>query len=96
MQNDTDNELEKKKATSYTQGSIIVENAENDRVYSTPEEEKLHLNTFVCVKDMESGNSGDYFGITPLEDYVSKFIMTYNKHLTFPTMADKKTWYSIT
>ena len=96
LQNDTDNELEKKKATSYTQGSIIVENAENDRVYSTPEEEKLHLNTFVCVKDMESGNSGDYFGITPLEDYVAKFIMTYNKHLTFPTMADKKTWYSIT
>ena len=55
LQNNTDNELEKKKATSYTQGSIIVENAESDRVYSTPEEEKLHLNTFVCVKDMESG-----------------------------------------
>ena len=96
LQNNTDNELEKKKATSYTQGSIIVENAESDRVYSTPEEEKLHLNTFVCVKDMESGDSKDYFGITPIEDYMAKFIMTYNKHLIFPTMADKKTWYSIT
>lgn len=96
LQNNTDNELEKKKATSYTRGSIIVENAENDRVYSTPEEEKLHLNTFVCVKDMESGDSKDYFGITPIEDYMAKFIMTYNKHLIFPTMADKKTWYSIT
>ena len=96
LQYNTDGELENKKATSYTQGSLIVQNAENDRVYSTPEEEKLHLNTFVCVKDMESGKSADYFGITPLEDYMAKFIMTYNKHLIFPTMADKKTWYSIT
>nr|DAJ12639.1 MAG TPA: hypothetical protein [Bacteriophage sp.] len=96
MQYNTDGELENKKSTSYTQGSLIVQNAENDRVYSTPEEEKLHLNTFVCVKDMESGKSADYFGITPLEDYMAKFIMTYNKHLIFPTMADKKTWYSIT
>ena len=96
LQCNTDGELENKKATSYTQGSLIVQNAENDRVYSTPEEEKLHLNTFVCVKDAESGKSADYFGITPLEDYMAKFIMTYNKHLIFPTMADKKTWYSIT
>lgn len=96
LQYDTDGELENKKSTAYTQNSLIVQNAENDRVYSTPEDEKMHLNTFVCLKDQKTSQSADYFGITPMEDYMSKFIMTYNKHLIFPTMADKKTWYSIT
>lgn len=96
LKNNTDNFIEDKKATSYTRSSVLVKNAEHDRVNNTPEEETLHLNTFVALKDEESGNSGDYMQITPMEDYLSKFIMTFNKHLVFPTMADKKTWYSIT
>lgn len=96
LKNDTDNCIEDKKATSYTRSSVLVKNAEYDRSHNTPEEETLHLNTFVALKDEESGNSGDYMQITPMEDYLSKFIMTFNKHLVFPTMADKKTWYSLT
>lgn len=96
LKNDTDGCIEDKKATSYTKSSILVKNAEYDRSHNTPEEETLHLNTFVALKDEESGDSGDYMQITPMEDYLSKFIMTFNKHLVFPTMADKKTWYSLT
>ena len=30
-----------------------------------------------------------------MEDYISKMMMTFKNMLTLPTMADKKTWYSI-
>jgi len=39
--------------------------------------------------------SRDYFGITPVEDYVAKLTLTFNNQMVLPTMSDKKTWYSI-
>jgi hypothetical protein len=41
------------------------------------------------------GNEADYFGISTVEDYISKLILTRNDQMVLPTMADKKTWYSI-
>lgn len=95
LKNNTNGELDEKAETAYSASSIIVENAQHDRASTVLDSDKLQLNTYVCLRDEKSGKSADYFGITPLEDYLSKFIMTFNKHLTFPTMADKKTWYSL-
>lgn len=95
LKNNTNGELDEKAEVAYSASSIIVANAQHDRASTVLDSDKLQLNTFVCVRDEKSGKSADYFGITPLEDYLSKFIMTFNKHLTFPTMADKKTWYSL-
>lgn len=52
---------------------------------------KLH--NFLCMNIEDS--SRDYFGITPLEDYIAKLTLTFNDQLILPTMSDKKTWYSI-
>lgn len=57
--------------------------------------QKLKLHTLIAINDDFTGTSRDYFGISPLEDYIAKLSITFNGHLTLPTMSDKKTWYSI-
>lgn len=54
---------------------------------------KFKLHSFLML-DMNDGGR-DYFGITPIEDYICKLTLTFNNHMILPTMADKKTWYSI-
>lgn len=54
---------------------------------------KFKLHTFLALNIDES--SRDYFGITPVEDYITKLTLTFNDRLILPTMSDKKTWYSI-
>jgi len=54
---------------------------------------KFKLHTFLALNVDEF--SGDYFGITPVEDYIAKLTLTFNDRLILPTMSDKKTWYSI-
>ena len=45
---------------------------------------------------LDLGDRGRKFvGITPLEDYVCKLLLTFNNRMILPTMADKGTWYSI-
>lgn len=56
---------------------------------------KIKLHTLLAINESISGTSRDYFGISPLEDYIAKLVLTFNGHLTLPTMSDKKTWYSI-
>ena len=58
-------------------------------------EQHIKLNSFVGMRDVNKRFGVDYFGITPLEDYLAKMFMTENDQLVLPTMADKKTWYSI-
>lgn len=41
-------------------------------------------------KDTRENTGDDYFGITPLADYISKMVMKHNNMLVFPTMADKR------
>lgn len=96
LKNNTNGELDDKMEAPYSKHSIIAAAISQERRSTMPEEDKVQLNTFVCLRDQQSEKSGDYLGITPLEDYLAKFVMTFNKHLTFPTMADKKTWYSLT
>lgn len=57
---------------------------------------KIKLNTFVNFYGMNRNDKGrDYVSISPVEDYVAKMVFTWNNHLIFPTMADKKTWFTI-
>lgn len=53
------------------------------------------LNCFIGMKDVSRKKGGDYFNISYMEDYLAKLQMTLNNMMVLPTMADKKTWYSI-
>lgn len=57
---------------------------------------KIKLNTFVNFYGMNRNDKGrDYVSISPVEDYIAKMVFTWNNHIIFPTMADKKTWFTI-
>ena len=56
---------------------------------------KFKLHTLIAVEEKESQTSRDYFGISPIEDYITKLCLTNADQMTLPTMSDKKTWYSI-
>lgn len=79
--------------SAYCHNSIIADAARlvNDDITET----KLRLNTFVGMKQITGQAGADYLDITPTEDYLAKMFLTENDNLIFPTMADKKTWYSI-
>ena len=54
----------------------------------------IKINAFVGIEDASNQVGEDYFGITPMEDYIAKMTMTELDNIILPTMADKKTWYS--
>lgn len=56
---------------------------------------KFKLHTLIAVEEKNSQSSRDYFGISPIEDYIAKLSITNKDHMILPTMSDKKTWYSI-
>lgn len=56
---------------------------------------KLSLSTFIAVRNEDDRTSRDYFEISPIEDYISKMVLAHNDRIIMPTMADKKTWNSI-
>lgn len=78
----------------YCSASILLDCSEK---YTKPFDKESHfkLNAFVGIKDMNRAKGADYFGITPMEDYIAKLMMTEDDQIILPTMADKKTWYSI-
>ena len=55
----------------------------------------MKLHTLLAIEDQLTDTSRDYFGITPLEDYITKLVLAENSRIVLPTMSDKKTWYSI-
>ena len=84
------------KKSSYAQHSILLQVAEAGIRNKNTSEDKIRLNVLSYFKNKDTGESVDYFGMTAMEDYIMKMILTFNKRIIFPTMADKKTWYSIT
>ena len=56
---------------------------------------QLRLNTFAGLKDDNKGEGADHAGLTALEDVLCKMFLTEMDHIIFPTMADKKTWQSL-
>ena len=95
LKHDTGGIIGKMMRTAQCENSLLLKTASLYKTSSQTEDNALKLHSFVCLRDDLSGNSADYFGITPLEDYLAKLAMTHNKMFTMPTMADKKTWYAI-
>ena len=72
----------------YCASSLIYNTVKNNR--------KIKLNTFVNFYGLNQNDKGrDYVSISPVEDYIAKMVFTWNNHIIFPTMADKKTWFTI-
>lgn len=85
--------ISKKRSVPYNRHSILLQALEN--VDETIEESRLRLNTFVGMKKVGSAQGSDYLEIIPAEDYLCKLFMAENDNLPFPTMAGKKTYYSL-
>ena len=77
----------------YNKHSIIAQ--EIRRIVPGNNETELRLNTFVGIRQKGGTSGNDYMQMTPMEDYLTKLFLTENDNLVFPTMADKKTWYSL-
>ena len=71
----------------YNATSLILQTLQNGG--------KIKLHTLLAVEEQQSRVSRDYFGISPLEDYLTKMVLAENGRLILPTMSDKKTWYSV-
>lgn len=83
------NKLDNIARSPYSANSLIV------KALTSPDKPKLKLHTLIAIKDNITNSSRDYFGITPLEDYIAKLLLVHKSRLILPTMSDKKTWYSI-
>lgn len=57
--------------------------------------DSIKLNTYLNLEENLQNTNRDYFGISPIEDYLSKMTFGFNNHLFCPTMSDKKTWHTI-
>lgn len=55
----------------------------------------IKLNTYLNLEENLQNTNRDYFGISPIEDYLSKMTFGFNNRLFCPTMSDKKTWHTI-
>lgn len=55
----------------------------------------IKLNTYLNLEENLQNTNRDYFGISTIEDYLSKMTFGFNNHLFCPTMSDKKTWHTI-
>lgn len=55
----------------------------------------IKLNTYLNLEENLQNTNRDYFGISPIEDYLSKMTFGFNNHVFCPTMSDKKTWHTI-
>ena len=74
--------------SKFGSSSLIAKLAGKDGV-------QFKLNTLLAVDEQQSQSSRDYFGISPIEDYITKLTLTNDDQMILPTMSDKKTWYSI-
>lgn len=95
--NDKDSgKLKDLQKSPYCKHSLICDAAEQiQRLPVLDEDSMFRLKAFIGMKDEERQEGNDYHGITPMEDFLSKMFMTQHDELIFPTMADKKKWYSL-
>lgn len=89
LQQNENNKLQNLYNSSYARHSLLVTALQGEN------KPKLKLHTMIAFREKSSGTSRDYFGISPLEDYLMKMFLSHNNRLILPTMSDKKTWYSI-
>lgn len=90
--------------SQYCRNSIMLKKSETELRGDVTEDNKFIVSTFVGLKDSNHKKGDDYFGITAMEDYISKMIILdqdpefsdlEQTNLISPTMADKKGWNTI-
>lgn len=79
----------------YARRSLMLNVANRFTTEDVPKSQQFVLEYFNGVKDFDRNEGGDYFEISPIEDYLAKMRMIFEGKLISPTMADKKTWYAI-
>lgn len=89
LNTDSYGKLQNLSSTPYCKNSLIV------KALTGKNKPKLKLHTLIAINDEVTDTSRDYFGISPLEDYITKMVLAEKGRLILPTMSDKKTWYSI-
>lgn len=87
----TQNFAERMMKSKYCAHSLILQKS-SEYVKNGNLSDKLVSTTFVGIRDATRSVGGDYFGITPVEEYIAKMILLENDNLIDPTMADKKSW----
>lgn len=88
LNNHDESVLKDLNADTYCRSSLLLSAVNNNS--------PIKLNTFVNFYGENRGDKGrDYLSISPVEDYLAKMTFTYNNHIIFPTMADKKTWFTV-
>lgn len=73
---------------SYSANSLLLQSINSNA-------DLIKLNTYLNLEENLQNTNRDYFGISPIEDYLSKMTFGFNNHLFCPTMSDKKTWHTI-
>ena len=73
---------------SYSKNSILLRQIQAD-------ESKVQVNTFLNFRENLTNSNRDYFGISQIEDYLSKMTFGFRNMIFCPTMSDKKTFHTI-
>ena len=95
LNHDTDQTIESLRRSEYCKHSLLLDIASQSDHETSSRVGQFKLNYFVGLRDIDNSIGRDYHGITQLEDYIAKMLMTSKDMLVLPTMADKKTWYAI-
>lgn len=95
LNHDTDQTIESLRRSEYCKHSLLLDIASQSDHETSSRAGQFKLNYFVGLRDIDNSVGRDYHGITQLEDYIAKMLMTSKDMLVLPTMADKKTWYAI-
>ena len=61
--------------SQYCRNSIMLKKSETELRGDVTEDNKFIVSTFVGLKDSNHKKGDDYFGITAMEDYISKMII---------------------
>ena len=95
LNHNTDQTIESLQKSEYCKHSLLLDIASQSDHETSSRSGQFKLNYFVGLRDIDNSVGRDYHGITQLEDYIAKMLMTSKDMLVLPTMADKKTWYAI-
>lgn len=90
---DEDSLNQRMRRSKYCHTSTILDAAEQ----ADPADSStfVKLNVFTGIRDSDRSFGNEFSSLTPMESYFSKMKLILDGHIVFPTMSDKKTWYSL-
>lgn len=88
LNQNTNGIVDKMSAVTYNKHSVLLQTLRNKK--------QISLNTFINFVEDSAGDRGrDYLSISDTEDFLSKMTLITNNHMIYPTMADKKMYFTI-